>query len=49
MDMVVVVVYHWPSGAYVNTFDDEFDLHYGELCAQYGQPAVALAEYRKAG
>lgn len=40
---MTVVVYHWSSGAYVNTYaEDDFDLYYRELCEQYGPPVIAV-------
>ena len=45
--MVLVVAYHWLSGACTNSSDDGFDAHYAELCLRYGPPALARAGYRR--
>jgi hypothetical protein len=45
--MEIVTVYHWKSGAYVNSYaGEEFDSLYRELCEQYGEPDIALTEIR---
>ena len=44
---MIVIVYHWESGDYVNSYcQDTFELGYAELCAQYGPPSIAIVEYR---
>lgn len=44
---MTVVVYHWISGAYVNSLYWDFEEAYAELCAQYGPPTVAMTLDRK--
>jgi len=44
--METVIVYHWRSGAYVNSFTLDFDELYRELVGQFGLPAIALVERR---
>jgi hypothetical protein len=40
------VVYHWTSGAYINTLCHDFEELYAGLVAQYGEPAIAFCEVR---
>jgi hypothetical protein len=44
--METVVVYHWSSGAYINSLCLDFDELYQELVAQYGVPNIALVNQR---
>jgi len=44
--METVIVYHWLSGAYINTICPDFQELYRELVDQYGFPAVALIDQR---
>lgn len=44
---MIVVAYHWLNGAYINSYDDVmFARGYAELTAQFGPPAIAIAELR---
>ena len=44
---MIVIVYHWANGAYVNSYcEDTFLKGYQELVEQYGPPQIALVEIR---
>jgi hypothetical protein len=39
---MIIVLCHWPNGAYVNTYaGEEFDALYQELVVQYGYLSYA--------